>query len=74
MIASGAADVTRRGIPHRTVQHLVNQRIAVGRTGDGVVMFRADELRRHIDGQRSGIRSSGRVGQGVVEGLLRRHG
>ncbi|MNS03608.1 hypothetical protein D3C72_349500 [compost metagenome] len=34
-------------------------------------MLRADELRRHVDGQRGAVRFASRIGQGVVEDLLR---
>ncbi|MNE80042.1 hypothetical protein D3C80_1765820 [compost metagenome] len=34
-------------------------------------MLRADELRRHIDGQRGGVRFTRRIGQGVVKDLFR---
>ena len=69
-----ARAVTCGGVTRRVVQHLINQRVAVGRTANHIVMLRTDKFRRHVNGQRRGIFNTVGIGQGVVKDLLAGNG
>ena len=62
MVAAALVMLPRR-VARRAVQHLINQRVAVGRTANHIVMLRTDKFRRHVDGQRRGVRGAVGIGQ-----------